>query len=177
MSEHVDNLSNDQQLMQQVLDLASQGLITTQPNPCVGCLIVNDGNIVGEGWHRSAGSAHAERLALQQAGELARGSTVYVSLEPCCHQGRTPPCTDALISAGVSQASNFAKLSSMEVMHEGNGVHVTFTYETGAAAGQNMVTLVTAKVLKQILEQAPHRPALFYIEGNMSGDKKQISGH
>lgn len=77
-----------------------------------------------------------------------------------------------LISAGVSQASRFAKLSSMDVMHEGNGVHVTFSYETGAAAGQNMVTLVTDQVLKEVLEQAPHKPTVFYIDGNMSGDKK-----
>ncbi len=77
-----------------------------------------------------------------------------------------------LISANVSQASRFAKLSSMEFIHEGNGVHVIFSYETGAAAGQNMVTLVTDQILKQVLEQAPHKPVLFYIEGNMSGDKK-----
>jgi len=79
---------------------------------------------------------------------------------------------ESLIAAGISHASRFAKLSSIEVLHEGNGVHVTFSLETGAAAGQNMVTLVTAQVLKQLLEQAPHKPTLFYIEGNMSGDKK-----
>jgi len=79
---------------------------------------------------------------------------------------------ESFISAGVRQASRFAKLSDMEVMHEGNGVHVIFSYETGAAAGQNMVTLVTDMVLRQVLEQAPRKPTLFYIEGNMSGDKK-----
>lgn len=76
------------------------------------------------------------------------------------------------IQAGIHQASKHAKLSDMEVLHEGNGVHVTFSYETGAAAGQNMVTLVTAQVLRQVLEQAPHKPKIYYIEGNMSGDKK-----
>ena len=79
---------------------------------------------------------------------------------------------ESLISAGVSQVSRFAKLTTMEVMHEGNGVHVTFSFETGAAAGQNMVTLVTDQVLRQVLEEAPCKPTLFYIEGNMSGDKK-----
>ena len=79
---------------------------------------------------------------------------------------------EPIISAGVSQASRFAKLSNMEVIHEGNGVHVIFSYETGAAAGQNMVTIVTDKVLRDVLEQAPHKPVLFYIDGNMSGDKK-----
>ena len=79
---------------------------------------------------------------------------------------------EPLISAGVSQASRHAKLSSMEVLHEGNGVHLTFSFETGAAAGQNMVTLVTDQVLKQVLDQAPQKPVLYYIEGNMSGDKK-----
>ncbi len=79
---------------------------------------------------------------------------------------------EPLMRAGISQASRFAKLLSLEAMHEGNGVHLTFSYETGAAAGQNMVTLVTAQVLQQVLEQAPIQPTLYYIEGNMSGDKK-----
>jgi len=79
---------------------------------------------------------------------------------------------ETLMSAGVSQASNFAKLVNMDIMHEGNGVHVTFSFETGAAAGQNMVTIVTDQVLRQVLEQAPRKPTLFYIEANMSGDKK-----
>lgn len=89
--------------MHEVLSLAEKGRRTTQPNPRVGCLIVNDGEIVGSGYHRSAGELHAERLALVDAGEKARGATAYVNLEPCCHQGRTPPCTDALIDAGVSR--------------------------------------------------------------------------
>ena len=79
---------------------------------------------------------------------------------------------ESMISAGVSQASRFAKLTSMDFMHEGNGLHVTFAYETGAAAGQNMTTLVTAQVLNQVIQQAPVKPTLFYIEGNMAGDKK-----
>lgn len=93
----------DSNIMQQVFELARSGNCTTQPNPMVGCIVVNDGEIVGQGYHQQAGQAHAERLALQNAGDKARGATVYVNLEPCCHQGRTPPCTDALINAGVSK--------------------------------------------------------------------------
>ncbi|NND83065.1 MAG: bifunctional diaminohydroxyphosphoribosylaminopyrimidine deaminase/5-amino-6-(5-phosphoribosylamino)uracil reductase RibD [Gammaproteobacteria bacterium] len=95
--------NNDVEMMQQVLDLAEQGATTTQPNPRVGCVIVNDGEIVGRGYHHMAGDLHAERVALQEAGDRARGATVYLNLEPCCHQGRTPPCTDGLIDAGVAK--------------------------------------------------------------------------
>ena len=91
----------DQLYMARALRLAEKGLWTTDPNPRVGCVIVNNGNIVGEGWHQVAGEAHAEINALNQAKEQAKGATCYVTLEPCCHHGRTPPCTDALIKAGI----------------------------------------------------------------------------
>ena len=94
---------SDEEIMQRVLCLAALGTNTTQPNPKVGCAIVNEGKIVGEGFHCSAGDLHAEREALKQAGDAARGATAYVTLEPCCHQGRTPPCTDGLIDAGISR--------------------------------------------------------------------------
>jgi len=88
--------------MARALMLARKGLYTTDPNPRVGCVIVNDsGHIVGEGWHYKAGHGHAEVLALQQAGNAARGARAYVTLEPCSHFGRTPPCADALINAGI----------------------------------------------------------------------------
>lgn len=89
--------------MARALRLAEKGLYTTTPNPRVGCVIVRDGQVVGEGWHQRAGEPHAEILALRQAGAAARGATVYVSLEPCSHHGRTPPCTNALIEAGVAR--------------------------------------------------------------------------
>lgn len=91
-----------EQYMQRAIELA-QSVLTASPNPRVGCVIVRDGLIVGEGFHERAGSPHAEVHALQQAGERARGATAYVSLEPCAHYGRTPPCADALIAAGVSE--------------------------------------------------------------------------
>jgi len=93
----------DNQWMAQALRLAEQGLYSTSPNPRVGCVLVADGKVVGSGWHRRAGEAHAEVHALQQAGEAARGAAAFVTLEPCSHHGRTPPCTDALISAGVGR--------------------------------------------------------------------------
>lgn len=89
--------------MTRALRIAARGLYTAHPNPRVGCVLVRDGKIVGEGWHERAGEAHAETRALQQAGEHVRGATAYVTLEPCCHTGRTPPCTDALIKAGVAR--------------------------------------------------------------------------
>ena len=92
-----------QSLMRRVLALAERGLTTTFPNPRVACVLVTNGEIVGEGYHNVAGGLHAEREALKQAGDAARGATAYINLEPCCHQGRTPPCTDGLIDAGVSK--------------------------------------------------------------------------
>src|SRR5262245_58483047 len=90
-------------MMRRALELAERGRYTTSPNPRVGCVVVQGDRIVGEGWHRRWGEPHAEPLALAAAGEAARGATVYVTLEPHSYQGRTPPCTDALIRAGVTR--------------------------------------------------------------------------
>jgi diaminohydroxyphosphoribosylaminopyrimidine deaminase/5-amino-6-(5-phosphoribosylamino)uracil reductase len=91
----------DHEFMVRALHLAERGLYTTDPNPRVGCVLVRDGRVVGEGWHRRAGEPHAERNALAAAGDAARGATAYVTLEPCSHHGRTPPCAQGLIDAGV----------------------------------------------------------------------------
>ncbi len=93
----------DHGFMAHAMRLAGRGLYSTSPNPRVGCLIVREGRVVGEGWHQRAGEAHAEVHALQAAGKAAHGATVYVTLEPCSHHGRTPPCADALIAAGVAR--------------------------------------------------------------------------
>jgi diaminohydroxyphosphoribosylaminopyrimidine deaminase/5-amino-6-(5-phosphoribosylamino)uracil reductase len=93
----------DRMHMARALELAEEGLYTTTRNPRVGCVLVRDGEVVGAGWHRGAGEPHAEALALREAGERARGATAYVTLEPCAHHGRTPPCSDALIGAGVAR--------------------------------------------------------------------------
>ena len=89
--------------LERALELAERGRGTTHPNPIVGAVVVLEGEIVGEGWHERKGAPHAEVVALEAAGESARGSTVYVTLEPCAHHGATPPCTDALLGAGVAR--------------------------------------------------------------------------
>jgi len=93
--------NTDMKFMKRALTLARKGIGRTSPNPAVGCVIVKDGTIIGEGWHRKAGSPHAEIHALDMAADAAGGADLYVTLEPCCHTGATPPCTDALIKAGV----------------------------------------------------------------------------
>ena len=131
---------DDRAIMQRVLDLAALGANTTHPNPMVGCIIVNQGQIVGHAYHQTAGELHAERLALKMAGDQARGATAYVSLEPCCHQGRTPPCTDGLIDAGVSKV--IAAMRDPNPLVEGGG------FELLASAG--------IEVESGVLEQQAH---------------------
>jgi diaminohydroxyphosphoribosylaminopyrimidine deaminase/5-amino-6-(5-phosphoribosylamino)uracil reductase len=89
--------------LERALELAERGRGTTYPNPVVGAVVVRDGEVVGEGWHERKGGPHAEVVALEAAGEAARGATLYVTMEPCTHHGRTPPCTDAVLSAGVAR--------------------------------------------------------------------------
>src|SRR5262249_11759950 len=91
----------DHDYMTRALELAARGRGAVEPNPLVGAVVVRDGTIVGEGWHEKFGQAHAEVNALNRAGEKARGATLYVTLEPCCHFGKTPPCTEAVIRSGV----------------------------------------------------------------------------
>ena len=96
--------AQDRAQLMRALELAALGLYTTDPNPRVGCVITNSqGGVLGEGWHARAGEPHAEVFALRAAGALSRGATAYVTLEPCSHTGRTPPCADALIAAGVAR--------------------------------------------------------------------------
>ncbi|BDA48689.1 Riboflavin biosynthesis protein RibD [Coccomyxa sp. Obi] len=89
--------------MQHALELAKRGLGKTHPNPAVGCVILKDGKVIGEGFHPQAGKPHAEVYALRAAGQAADGATAYVTLEPCNHFGRTPPCSRALVAAGVKR--------------------------------------------------------------------------
>jgi diaminohydroxyphosphoribosylaminopyrimidine deaminase/5-amino-6-(5-phosphoribosylamino)uracil reductase len=93
----------DMEYMQRAIELATQARGRTSPNPMVGAVIVKDGKIIGEGYHKKAGTPHAEIHALAAAGNEARGATLYVSLEPCCHHGRTPPCTEAIINSGIKR--------------------------------------------------------------------------
>ena len=95
--------AEDNRFMAEALRLAELGLYTTDPNPRVGAVVVKDGKIVGQGFHKLAGEPHAEVLALKEAGAAAKGATLYVTLEPCAHQGKTPPCADAVVASGVSR--------------------------------------------------------------------------
>ena len=115
----------DGEFMARALELARRGLYTTTPNPRVGCVIVRDGAVIGEGWHEMAGQPHAEVNALADvarkvgAGATARGATVYVTLEPCSHHGRTPPCADALIDAGITRVVAAMRDPNPQVAGEG----------------------------------------------------------
>ncbi len=131
----VQNLSDespaDERYMARAFELARLGRFTTTPNPNVGCVIVLNGEIVGEGYHLRAGEPHAEVHALRMAGEKARGATAYVTLEPCSHHGRTPPCADALLAAGVSRVVAAMQDPNPEVAGRGlyrlkqNGIDVS----------------------------------------------------
>lgn len=110
----------DHAYMARALQLAARGLYTTTPNPRVGCVIVNGGKTVGEGWHERAGTPHAEIHALARAGAAARGATVYVTLEPCSHHGRTPPCAEALVAAKVARV--VAAMSDPNPLVAGGGI-------------------------------------------------------
>ena len=95
---------SDRAHLERALELAERGRGTTHPNPVVGAVVVRDDEVVGEGWHERAGGPHAEIVALEAAGDRARGATLYVTLEPCAHHGRTPPCADAVAAAGIARA-------------------------------------------------------------------------
>lgn len=118
----ISELSQDAQdnfYMAVALRLARKGIFTTHPNPRVGCVLVKDNVIVGQGWHRKAGGPHAEVHAINQAGELAKGSCAYVTLEPCSHFGKTPPCAEALIGAGVARVVAAIKDPNSQVAGKG----------------------------------------------------------
>jgi diaminohydroxyphosphoribosylaminopyrimidine deaminase/5-amino-6-(5-phosphoribosylamino)uracil reductase len=123
--------ATDHAMMARALRIAERGAYTTRPNPMVGCVIAHGDEVVGEGWHQKQGGPHAEVFALEAAGERAKGATAYVTLEPCSHVGSTPPCTDALVAAGVARVvaamrdpnpqvdgSGFAKLQAAGIAVE-----------------------------------------------------------
>jgi len=107
-------------LMDEALRLAAKGLFTTDPNPRVGCVLTDGERVIGRGWHEFAGGSHAEIAALEQAGEAARGATAYITLEPCSHHGRTPPCADALVDAGVAEV--VCAMRDPDLRVDGNGL-------------------------------------------------------
>jgi diaminohydroxyphosphoribosylaminopyrimidine deaminase / 5-amino-6-(5-phosphoribosylamino)uracil reductase len=125
--------AEDHLYMTRALQLAEQGLYTTMPNPRVGCVIVKDGEIVGEGAHLKAGEPHAEVFALRQAGDQAKGATAYITLEPCNHTGRTPPCSEALFHAGVGRV--FAAMQDPNPQVSGSGLAFLQAHNIEIASG------------------------------------------
>src|SRR3954452_16633188 len=129
--------ATDAQHLERAIDLAARGVGQVTPNPNVGAVVARaDGEVVGEGWHEVYGGPHAEVNALRAAGEAARGATMYVSLEPCCHQGKTPPCTDAIVSAGIARVVIASDDPSEKANGRGLGILRDEGVEVVVAAGE-----------------------------------------
>lgn len=145
----------DRQYMREALELARQGAGRTSPNPMVGAIVVNAGRVVGRGWHQKAGTPHAEIHALDAAGAAAKNATVYVTLEPCCHYGRTGPCTEALIKAGVKRV--VVAMTDPNPLVAGCGIaqlrEQGITVETGILS--NEAATINAPFIKWISCQLP----------------------
>ena len=146
---------DDCRYMALALQLARRGWYTTHPNPRVGCVIVRDGQIVGEGWHERAGEPHAEVHALRMAGEAARGADVYVTLEPCSHFGRTPPCANALVQAGVKRV--FAAMVDPNPQVAGNGLRLLQEAGIEPASGllENEARALNVGFIKRMTSNRP----------------------
>jgi len=141
--------------MRTALGLARRGIGATWPNPAVGCVIVRDGRVVGRGWTAKGGRPHAETIALAQAGEAARGATAYVTLEPCAHHGRTPPCAQALVEAGIARV--VIALGDPDARVDGKGVRMLrdagIQVETGLLAAE--AAEVTSGFLTRVTRGRP----------------------
>ncbi|MCP5298683.1 MAG: bifunctional diaminohydroxyphosphoribosylaminopyrimidine deaminase/5-amino-6-(5-phosphoribosylamino)uracil reductase RibD [Chromatiaceae bacterium] len=167
--------------MARAMRLAERGLFTTDPNPRVGCVLVREGRIVGEGWHRRAGEPHAERIALAAAGEAARGATAYVTLEPCAHHGRTPPCATGLVEAGVARV--VAAMNDPNPRVAGQGVAIL--REAGVATSVGLLAAEAERLNPGFLKRM--RTGLPYVRCKLamsldgrtamdSGESKWITG-
>ncbi|WP_040975679.1 bifunctional diaminohydroxyphosphoribosylaminopyrimidine deaminase/5-amino-6-(5-phosphoribosylamino)uracil reductase RibD [Necropsobacter massiliensis] len=172
---------HDVQYMQQALALAGNGIFTTAPNPAVGCVLVKDGNVVGKGFHFKAGQPHAEVMALMDAGERARGATAYVTLEPCSHFGRTPPCAKALIDAGVSRVIAAMQDPNPQVAGQGLAMLRAGGVETAVGLLQEQAELLNKGFLKRMRCGMPfvQLKMAISIDGKTamaSGESKWITG-
>jgi diaminohydroxyphosphoribosylaminopyrimidine deaminase/5-amino-6-(5-phosphoribosylamino)uracil reductase len=141
--------------MARALQLAARGKYSAQPNPMVGCVLVNNGEIVGEGWHERAGEAHAEINALREAGDKARGAAAYVTLEPCAHHGKTPPCVDALIEAGVAKVIAGMQDPFEQVSGRGLEALQEADIETGVGLMQSAAEALNAGFLSRVTRGRP----------------------
>ncbi len=146
----------DAELMARALRLAERGLYTTAPNPRVGCVLSRDGRVIGEGWHQRAGEPHAEINALAAASEPVTGCTAYVTLEPCSHYGRTPPCCDALIAAGVSRVWMAMEDPNPEVAGRGIERLKAAGIEVGCGLLESEARALNPGFIKRMLLQRPY---------------------
>jgi len=169
-----DSKAADRRFMQLALTLGRRGLGRTWPNPAVGTVVVKDGLIVGRGWTQAGGRPHAEPVALARAGEAARGATLYVTLEPCSHVGKSPPCTDAVIAAGVKRVVSAIEDPNPEVAGQGHaklraaGIAVDIGCEAEEAARDH------AGHFRRVRE---HRPHVILKLAVSTDDKIAASGH
>jgi len=147
--------SQDCESMARALRLAERGRYTAHPNPVVGCVLVKNGAVVGEGFHEKTGDAHAEVNALQAAGEAARGSIAYVTLEPCAHHGRTPPCAEALIAAGVGKVIVAMQDPSKDASGRGSGMLVDAGIEVQTGLMESAAASLNRGFLKRVTVERP----------------------
>src|SRR5579871_5775179 len=175
--------ASDWEWMRHASELAERGRGWVEPNPLVGAVVVRAGHLVGEGWHQRFGEAHAEVHALAAAGEAARGATLYVTLEPCCHQGRTPPCTDAILAAGIRRLVVASDDPTQKASGRGLGILRDEGVEVIMADG---AIAATARLLNQPFRKLARtgRPWVLFksamtLDGKVAtraGDSKWISG-
>ncbi len=167
--------------MTRALELAERGRGYVEPNPLVGAVVVRDGRMVGEGWHQRYGEAHAEVNALAAAGEAARGATLYVTLEPCCHHGKTPPCTDAILQAGVARVVAAMTDPFPEVAGKGLSILQAAGVTVVVGLGEKEARRLNAPYLKLLTTGRPyiHAKWAMMLDGKIAtrtGDSKWISG-
>lgn len=147
--------TQDEYFMQIALDLAKKGIFTTTPNPAVGCVLVKNGEIVGRGFHFKAGQPHAEVMALRDAGDRAKGATAYVTLEPCSHFGRTPPCAQGLIEAGIRNVIVAMKDPNPQVAGKGLAMLQAAGIESAVGLLQEKAELLNKGFLTRMRTQKP----------------------
>ncbi len=162
----------DEQYMRQALEIAQYAIGRTSPNPMVGAVIVLNGRVVGQGWHRKAGTPHAEINALQQAGELARNATMYVTLEPCSHHGRTGPCADAVIAAGIKKV--VVAMNDPNPLVAGQGIKKL--REAGIEVVEGVLALEAAKLNEKFIKWISTQMPFVALKAAMSLDGK-IAAH
>lgn len=167
--------------MHQAISLAKLALGQVSPNPAVGAVIVKDGAVVGQGYTQPPGQAHAEIVALRQAGVAARGATMYVTLEPCCHQGRTPPCTEAIIEAGISQVHVAMLDPNPKVAGKGTAALESAGIQTYLGESADEAAEIIEAYIKYITTGIPFVAAKFAISldgktATRTGDSQWISG-